>query len=157
MYNEGLVDKSLFTNAYQLILRESFPEEEFNIRRAHPIPKRGDDQHPRKLTGLFSLPKGSSPKYFVKKAIKHIRNRNQVFQRTMHKSLSKWKADKRFIELITDLRKDGWLDWQILMALQNFALSYKVRFYFKYIQFPSEEIYIKNFSQETYRKRPGRF
>lgn len=40
-------------------------------------------------------------------------------------SLKNWQRDSQFKEVIEGFRNQGWLDWQILLAMMNFILSVK--------------------------------
>ena len=141
LFENGLADKPLTINAYHHLYKEFFPEERFNERSMYGNLSFTTPQLPRKLNELLPIHKGESSKYNKANAIKHIQNRMEVFQRTMHITIEEWKKDESFIKLVKTLRLEGWLDWQILCALNNYLITQKAQYFLKDGVFPSEKDY----------------
>lgn len=66
-----------------------------------------------------------SKTYSRRQSLKHIRNRYPGMLRLSHLTLQHIKQDPRYSVFIATLRKDGWLDWQILLGITNHLLLYK--------------------------------
>lgn len=120
-----VVEKSLVENGYQRIYKEVFNEKEFNEIDRQTIAS------PDTLKSLpkenFSLPglKGLSPKYDREISLRHIGNRYEISLKHYYLTLDRYKDDTSFNLLIRNLRKKGWLDWQISCAMMNSVLLYK--------------------------------
>ena len=151
MYQQGLADKIFIVNSYQVMLKDFFPEADFVERRSLSFTHRPNSSFSRKLKDILPVSIDLSNKYSKSKSILHIQNRNIVFSRTLHLSFAKWKTDASFIQLVLDLRKANWLDWQILTAINNYSISYKANLHLKDIQFTSEENYWDSLHQEIDR------
>lgn len=126
MFKKNMIaDKILGTNTYEKVYFNLLTEEEFNESR------RGDFSslnfsNQRISENTLELYDGFSEKYNNEQSLEHIRFRYESIQKRLSVSLSKWIAEPKFINLIKDLREQGWLDWQILFALQNYVLAAKV-------------------------------
>ena len=133
------------------MLKDFFPEADFVERCSLSFTHKPNSSFPRKLKDILPVSIDLSNKYSKSKSILHIQNRNIVFSRTLHLSLIKWKTDASFIQLVLDLRKANWLDWQILTAINNYSISYKANLHLKDIQFTPEENYWDSLHQEIDR------
>jgi hypothetical protein len=60
-------------------------------------------------------------------ALQLIRERYESVYETMPKTLTRLFADARGQELITGLRDDGWLDWQILVTVLNVVANWRLQ------------------------------
>lgn len=78
------------------------------------------------LINPFMQPKaGLSKKYNPSDAVQNIGNRFQKAVRNIHKTLASLKQDAGYGLWLQVLREEGWPDWQIVVAMMNFMLSYK--------------------------------
>ena len=60
-------------------------------------------------------------------ALQLIRERYEAVYETIPKTLTRLLADVRGRELITRLRDNGWLDWQILVTVANVVANWRVQ------------------------------
>lgn len=67
-----------------------------------------------------------SSKYSTSKSLEMIHERYPACMVPMHLTLARLQKDPRYPDFIKRLREKGWLDWQILLALFNHTVSYKV-------------------------------
>ncbi|MCB2410937.1 hypothetical protein [Hymenobacter lucidus] len=78
------------------------------------------------LNNLFMQPKaGLSKRYNPSSARQNIGNRFQKAVRNIHQTLTSLKQDAGYGAWLHALREEGWPDWQIVVAMMNFMLSYK--------------------------------
>jgi hypothetical protein len=120
-----VVEKSLIENGYQRIYKEVFSDKEFNeIDRQTITPPDPLKSLPKEN---FSLPalQGLSPKYDREISLRHIGDRYEISFKHYNLTLDHYKDDTSFNLLIRNLRRKGWLDWQISCALMNSVLLYK--------------------------------
>lgn len=66
-----------------------------------------------------------SKKYNQELSLKYISDRYKLSQKYIHITLEKLIENVEFHKLVNKLRKDGWQDWFIILAMMNFMLSYK--------------------------------
>lgn len=120
-----IADKILGTNTYEKVYFNLLTEEEFNESRRRDFSSLNFSN--QKISeNTLELYDGFSEKYNNEKSLEHIRFRYESIQKRLSVSLSKWIEEPKFIDLIKALRALGWLDWQILVALQNYVLAAKV-------------------------------
>jgi hypothetical protein len=67
-----------------------------------------------------------------------IQGRYENGLKVIHLSLETIKKDPRYDTFIADLRKDGWLDWQITLAMVNHVINFKVNEKMKTMTFASK-------------------
>lgn len=92
-----------------------------------------------------------SPKYNQQQAIENIKSRFKNSNRCIHLTIEKLKLDKGFPNLISELRDQGWLDWQIVMSMMNFMLNHKTQLEISNRTFDNEEKYVEAL-QEIFHK-----
>lgn len=148
MFKQGLVDKTLIVNSYQLMLKDFFSESDFVERTVLKFSYDKAHGSPQKAKHVLPVTDDRSSKYLEVESIQNIQNRNIVFKRTLHLSVDNWKKEEPFKQLIRNLRKDGWLDWQILTALNSHVISHKTNLHLKDIRFANEESHQQNLRQE---------
>lgn len=151
MYEEGFGSKTLIVNGYQVLLKEFFTAKEFEERKNIECKVDPTGFKASANKGILPSITGLSEKYTKQKAIQNISNRYRNFKKTLHLSLVEWKKDPQFIELIRQLRKDGWLDWQILIAINNMTASFKAQQNLQKVNFPSEQQYRQAAEAESNR------
>jgi hypothetical protein len=79
-----------------------------------------------------------SGKYSKGLSMELIQGRYENGLKVIHLSLETIKKDPRYDTFIADLRKDGWLDWQITLAMVNHVINFKVNEKMKTMTFASK-------------------
>ncbi|MDJ1498918.1 hypothetical protein QNI19_38680 [Cytophagaceae bacterium DM2B3-1] len=146
-----LGSKQLAMNSYQAVYFTLFSIKDFDKSMRSGFVK--PIEHLVDLPHLYS-PEYSdslSEKYNETQSIDHISIRYQNLHKKLEISLKKWLLDIRFLQLIKDWRKNGWLDWQILIALNNFVIGCKATIRINETSFPSEEERRKSIEMEIKR------
>lgn len=124
----SLDGKQISVNLYQRIHRDLYTEEDFNFSKKvdfsnaefaiiKPVPS---ENNIMKWNDLLS------EKYNQEMALESIKNRFNNAHNSIYLTLEKLKKDEGFPKLINDLRKEGWKDWQIILSMFNFIISYKI-------------------------------
>lgn len=135
----GLASKTLSENAYQRIYRKIFSNGEFDVlQREHFLPVNIDWSLPTE-NNLMKWNHSLSPKYNFDASIKNIHNRFINSYHNIHITLEKLLIIPEFHDYINELRNEGFLDWQIIIAIWNFILNYKANLDMKNIVFENEE------------------
>jgi hypothetical protein len=117
--------KSMQATSYQRMYRSLFSEEAFGAFGRHTF-SAPTDLPDFPLPNPFMQPKvGLSKKYNSSSAIQNIGNRFQKAVRNIHQTLARLKQDVGYAPWLQSLREEGWPDWQIVVAMMNFMLSYK--------------------------------
>jgi hypothetical protein len=125
-FSEGLIQKLLFAAPYNRVLRQFIGQMEFDAsnRANHP-----HIEPPQPF--VSSLPDGlpwfdgPGPGYSVESAREILQNRYARGLIPIERTLAQLKNTEEFQETIARLRAEGWLDWHILTALTNTAISYR--------------------------------
>jgi hypothetical protein len=123
---QRLGEKGLAINTYQKVYFNLLTDEKFNQAMRSdflPAPTGDTELSQSKFLQLFD---GISDRYSKEASLKRIGERYENMHSKLAVSLAKWAVEDKFKELIHELRKAGWLDWQILMAIMNYVLSAKV-------------------------------
>lgn len=122
---EDLAGKTMVDFLYQRLYRYFIEQKYFDE------PKRASYEKPD--TGFSGTPfpglkwdDSLSGKYSAEKSLEMIRERYPACMVPMHLTLMRLQKDPRYADFIKKLREEGWLDWQILLALFNHTVSYKV-------------------------------
>ncbi|WP_139926185.1 dsDNA nuclease domain-containing protein [Hymenobacter sp. DG01] len=142
----GLATKNLFANAYQRMYRYFLSAKRYNALR-HKNHKAGSALPGSALPSLpaereaLQWRSDISSKYSREQAIDHIRQRFRGSTRCIHITLTRLKQRAGYDEWLQKLREEGWLDWQIVQAMANYMLTYKVTRQLKARKFASAEEY----------------
>jgi hypothetical protein len=148
---QKLGEKGLSINTYQKVYFNLLSVEGFNkaMRLGFvSLPEsRANLRHPNFLP-LFD---GLSDKYNQEESLKRINERYQNTYKNLSVSISYWETKLEFQAAIHVLRKNGWLDWQILMALMNYTLNLKANTYMETVQISDEKERRKAFEAEFFR------
>lgn len=148
---QKLGEKGLSINTYQKVYFNLLSVQDFDraIRSGfQPVPESSANvQHPNFLP-LFD---GVSSRYNQEQSLEHIDRRYRNSYKNLSVSLNNWEAQPEFRETIHELRKDGWLDWQILMALMNYVLNAKANAYMESVEITDEGERRKAFEKEFFR------
>lgn len=122
--SKDIASKALLLNAYQLMYRKEFSQQAFDdSRRSH-----FESEHI--ATGHFQAAPfrridQMSRLHNKEQSIQNIENRYSNNIRKIKMTFEKVKDLPDFTARVNELRKEGWLDWQILMALMNTIINYK--------------------------------
>lgn len=69
---------------------------------------------------------GPGPGYNEEEAIEHLKVRYEKSVIPIKQTLKRLSKDPEFISTVDRLRADGWLDWHILLVINNIAVNYRV-------------------------------
>lgn len=141
----NLASKTLTTNSYQRIYRQLIPNKEFDsLQREHFLSVKLNWNLPSE-NNVMQWKSELSKKYNQKEAIKHIKNRFKNSYQYIHITLAKYKGNSDFNRFINDLRRKGFLDWQIILGIMNFIVDYKTQLEIRKgnTNFKSEEEYVE--------------
>jgi hypothetical protein len=147
---QKLGEKGLAINTYQKVYFNFQSPEAFDDSR------RADFSIPLKIDFDLKIPnvlpsfKGQSAKYDEVFSKKKITERYEILYDQLKITLEKWSEELLFHSLVERLRKEGWLNWQILMALGNYILSKKARIFLSEREMPSENPE-EDFKKEFFR------
>lgn len=120
-----LAGKTMPDYLYQRLYRYLFSENHFNESQ------RGNFEN---LTDVFDIPGFSalkwndsiSGKYSPESSLELINGRYDNGLKAIYLTLAELKKDIRYLGFLELLRNEGWLDWQITLAMLNHIVSYKV-------------------------------
>ncbi|UXX79008.1 DUF4297 domain-containing protein [Reichenbachiella carrageenanivorans] len=124
-----LPNRSLSGNLYQRMYRFLFKKEEFEFLNGFELANIDSN-------AFASLPRQNdvlvwrndiSQKYDKKEAIKAIKGRYKNSYNGLYITLSKLTQNVHFHQFVWELRREGWLDWQILSAMLLFVANYKTK------------------------------
>lgn len=121
-----LISKLFILTSYQncfrdLIVKEEFDEQQRNKFNDHK------EQIEFKENPVFSEKLLDTSRYNQEKSLEHIHNRYQMVDKVIGLTLERIKEDQEMNNYFNDLRLNGWLDWQILMALMNCVINIKAK------------------------------
>lgn len=148
---QRLGEKGLSINTYQKVYFNLLSVQDFEkaMRSGFPLAASNpsDNRHPNFLPSFDGL----SDKYNQEQSLKRIDERYQNTYKNLSVSLSIWESNPQFKPIIHEFRKNGWLDWQILMALMNFVLNAKANTYMESVKITDEDERRKIFEKEFFR------
>ena len=117
------INKGFATNVYQKVYFNLLSEEEFNASRRADFGSVQNLALHSNRPGFLPLFNGLSSKYDQATSLKHIEAQYKKTKALLSKSLAKWLTSVDFQNVVLAYRNQGWLDWQILLALMNYTLS----------------------------------
>lgn len=126
LFKEGLGNRALTINAYQRAYRDLVSEDKFkeSMRNKFESEILNIEQHESET---LALKKNDSPLYNHDKAIENIKGRYKNCIGVIHLTLERLKQSEQFITELSRLKNEGWLDWQIVLALYNNILDLKAK------------------------------
>jgi hypothetical protein len=80
-----------------------------------------------------------SNKYNKERAIEFISQRYIASKKVIYLTVERLKDDAVFKKVIKDRREEGWLDWQIIVAMRNYIADYKAKKKIEGKKFASQE------------------
>lgn len=144
--NEALAEKTMTVNLYQRIYRSLFTEKAFNESQRNIFSK---DILPIELNEakILEWNSKSSHLYSEAESLKAIEVRYKNSLKPIYLTIENLKNKKGYTEWLNDLREQGWLDWQIILAIYNHVCSYKANRLNSGKVLPSDELI-----REAYQK-----
>lgn len=146
--NEALAEKTITTNLYQRIYSNIYSEESFIASQRNvftnellPINLKEDK--------ILEWNKQQSPLYSNEEILKQIEGRYKNCTKSTYLTIENLKKQPGYVEWLNNLREQGWLDWQILLAIYNYILSYKTNRFVSQKTYASEDIKREEF-QKTF-------
>ena len=147
---EDLAGKTMADFLYQRLYRYFLEQKYFDEPNRTSLEKPNTGFTGTTFSGL-QWEDSISGKYSQTKSLEMIRERYPACMIPMRLTLLCLKKDPRYPDFIKKLRENGWLDWQILLALFNHTVSYKVSIEMQKKTFhTAEQEY--DLVQETFRK-----
>lgn len=143
---ENLAGKTLPGFLYQRLYRDLLSQDAFE----DPGRQTFDSEKitpPLVESPALAWEEGLSSKYSLEKSLQLIKGRYKNVVKQMYLTLEHIKKDPRYSDFLSKLRNEGWLDWQIVMAMYNHMLSYKANGYVRRSEFGSEEEFEKAFQK----------
>lgn len=126
LFKKGLGNKAFVINSCQREYRKVFSEEKFLASMRNKFNSefaRIDYYESATLSSIIR----ESEFYNYEESIDNIRSRYKNSLRAIHLTLKRLKLSEEFNEKVVKFRKDGWLDWQILLALFNTVIDLKAK------------------------------
>jgi hypothetical protein len=123
-----LAGKTLVLGSYQRMYRFVFKQPRFDsLQRQFFEPVDAFFLRLPEANPVLGWDSNLSKKYNQQEAIINIQNRFKNSRQCIYLTIEKLKKDKNFPALIIELRKKGWLDWQITLSIRNFMLNVKTQ------------------------------
>lgn len=136
---QRLAQKTYTVNTFQRIYRELYNDALFAVdQRSNYRQVNYQSSLPIENTDL-KWEDSISEKYDEAQSMQFIKNRYDRAYKVIYLTIDRLKTDGHFVKIVKDLRKEGWLDWQIILAIMNFVVNYKVSKKIDNITFPSGE------------------
>jgi len=126
LFKNGLGNRALTVNAYQRAYRDLVSEEKFNASMRHKFETEIIEIEPYESETLASK-KNVSPLYNNEYSIENIKGRYKNSLQPIHLTLERLRQSDLFNEELIKLKDEGWLDWQIVLALYNNILDLKAK------------------------------
>lgn len=123
---QAMAGKTLQVNSYQRMYRSLLNADEYEEWRRQdyqPLPPIAGSPAPNVLLPWVSE---VSAKYDSAAVQRHIQGRFRAMTPRLHLTLAHLQREAGYAQWLADLRAEGWLDWQIIMAMFNVVLNYKV-------------------------------
>jgi hypothetical protein len=125
-FRTNIRSKLLVAQPYELLYREFVDDENFaaDIRRTYEQP---GVPAPFAVKEYEELPwyDGPGPGYSKSASKRWVKNRYKCLRPPIALTLELLKENNNFLQVVGQLRSDGWLDWHILSAVNGIALNYK--------------------------------
>lgn len=126
LFKEGLGNRALTINAYQRAYRDLVSEDKFkeSMRNKFESEILNIQQHESET---LSSKKNVSPLYNRDNSIENIKGRYKNCIGVIHLTLERLKQSDLFNVELNRLKSEGWLDWQIVLALYNNIVDLKAK------------------------------
>lgn len=126
LFKAGMDKKALTINAYQRTYRDLVSEDKFHESVRNKFTSELLNIEQREYDTL-SAKKNVSPLYNQENSIINIKGRYQNSIRVIHITLERLKQSQEFNSELSRLKGEGWLDWQIILALYNNIVDLKAK------------------------------
>lgn len=142
---EDLAAKTLPDFQYQNLYQNIYTEESF-------VTGQRENFQEMKITFEYSestalkWENSVSPKYNHDKALEIIKGRYENCYAPIHLTIRNIKTDVRYDTFIRNLRAQGWLDWQIVLAIYNCILNYKTNGFIRREDFQTDDAFKQKFA-----------
>ncbi len=126
LFKNGLGNKTLIINAYQKEYRGILTSEKFSESMRNKF-------NPETLeinqfeSPMLSKKKDLSPLYDLEHSLENISRRYKKSFKSIHLTLARLLKSEEFPAKYRTLKNDGWLDWQIALALFNNIIDLKAK------------------------------
>src|ERR1700693_4350504 len=145
MFQEGIRQKETPGNLYDRLYATFLPEDTFaQIPRGRNVPLHGQCPEFPEENGELAWVSRPGPGYSRARSDEINRNRYRRTVNGIGSLPSRLARDQRCRALISKLRDEGWLDWQILSAVLNVIWNYRV-----------EELHLDPTSKDTIERLSG--
>ncbi|MDZ7847620.1 MAG: hypothetical protein U5L96_13110 [Owenweeksia sp.] len=126
LFSKGLSNRTLTINAYQRAYRDLVSEDKFqkSMRNKFESELLNIDQHESET---LAAKKNDSPLYNHDESIDNIKGRYKNCIGAIHLTLERLKKSDQFNAELSRLKDEGWLDWQIVLALYNNIIDLKAK------------------------------
>jgi hypothetical protein len=148
---QRLGEKGLSINTYQKVYFNLLSVHDFEKAMRSGFPPAAENLSDNRQPNFLPSFDGLSDKYNHEQSLKLIDERYQNLSKNLSVSLSTWRGQPEFQATIHELRKNGWLDWQILLALMNYVLNAKANAYMESVSIADEGERRKAFEKEIFR------
>jgi hypothetical protein len=125
-FRDELFNKVFMVRPYWELFLEFTSKVDFDNRRKDPIgmfDRKTSTQRESEEIGWTDSPGYG---YSKKKSYEFIQNRYRKAIVPIRKSLIRLRASHRFNHWISELRSEGYVDWQILLIIANHVMNYRV-------------------------------
>lgn len=106
-----IIDKDVFKSLIENNFKITEFEREFNL----------------KVNEVLKWNNSLGPEYNIEKAVEYLGNRYQYSILPIKYTLERCVNNSDIMDTIMKLRDEGWLDWQILSAIADITLNYRLR------------------------------
>lgn len=148
---QRLGEKGLSINTYQKVYFNLLSVQDFDKAMRSGFASATEMSSENRLPNFLPSFDGLSDKYNQEESLKHIDARYRNTYKNLSVSLRTWEGQSEFQTTIRELRKNGWLDWQILIALMNYVLNTKANAYMESLTITDEGERRKAFEKEFFR------
>jgi hypothetical protein len=123
----GVLSNILFGVPFDIAYADSIKADDFaRIPRSERALVVDDGRTPAPGS-ILSFPETAGPGYSLEEGTNQAANRYETIPGLLRSTLPSLRRDRQFRETVRALRADGWLDWQILVAVFNVAANARIR------------------------------
>ena len=140
-FKEGIAAKVQVARPYEDLYRNCIfePRPFEDNRRVWKLPEIGREFHVTEHKDMAWFD-GPGPGYSREDAAEQLRNRYKNTVVPIRHTLKLLAQDEQFMNMVANLRNEGWLDWHILTAIANITVSYRVKRWARQQRLTQEEI-----------------
>ncbi|MBW7941047.1 MAG: hypothetical protein H3C64_01320 [Candidatus Kuenenia stuttgartiensis] len=147
-----LAGKTLVLGSYQRMYRTVFMRPRFDsLQRQNFAEVDTSFLNLPVINSIIKWNEKLSSKYNQEEAIENIKHRFKNSNRCIYITIEKLKQDKDFPSLVNELRSEGFLDWQITLAIMNFMLNYKTQLEIDKQNFETEEQHHEAYNEQFHK------